>query len=49
MRVLSVGSLNIGVEWAMEYASAAAAIAVSRPGAAPSIPSREEVLAEMGG
>lgn len=38
-----------GVEWAMEYASAAAAIAVTRPGAAPSIPSREEVLAEMGG
>ena len=49
MRVLSFGSLNIGVEWAMEYASAAAAIAVTRPGAAPSIPSREEVLAEMGG
>ena len=38
-----------GMEWAMEYASAAAAIAVTRPGAAPSIPSREEVLAEMGG
>lgn len=37
MRVLSFGSLNIGVEWAMEYASAAAAIAVTRPGAAPSI------------
>ena len=36
------------VEWAMKYASAAAAIAVTRPGAAPSIPSREEVLAEMG-
>ncbi len=35
------------VEWAMEYASAAAAIAVTRPGAAPSIPSRGEVLAEM--
>lgn len=35
------------VEWAMKFASAAAAIAVTRPGAAPSIPSREEVLAEM--
>ena len=34
-----------GVEWAMEFAAAAAAIAVTRPGAAPSIPSREEVLA----
>lgn len=34
--------------WAMEYASAAAAIAVTRPGAAPSIPSREEVLAALG-
>nr|WP_325213041.1 ribokinase [uncultured Oscillibacter sp.] len=37
------------VEQAMEYASAAAAIAVSRPGAAPSIPSREEVLAKPNG
>ncbi len=34
-----------GVEWAMEFAAAAAAIAVTRPGAAPSIPSREEVVA----
>ena len=34
-----------GVEWAMEFAAAAAAIAVTRPGAAPSIPSREAVLA----
>ena len=37
------------VEWSMKYASSAAAIAVTRPGAAPSIPSRAEVLAEMGG
>lgn len=36
-----------GPAWAMEYASAAAAIAVTRPGAAPSIPSREEVLSYM--
>ncbi|WP_325199219.1 ribokinase [Oscillibacter sp.] len=36
-------------EWAVKYASAAAAIAVTRPGAAPSIPSGEEVLAKMGG
>lgn len=36
------------VEWSMKYASAAAAIAVTRPGAAPSIPSRAEVLAAMG-
>lgn len=36
------------VEQAMAYASTAAAIAVTRPGAAPSIPSREEVLAELG-
>ena len=36
------------VEWSMKYASSAAAIAVTRPGAAPSIPSRAEVLAEMG-
>jgi ribokinase len=34
-------------EWAMRYAATAAAIAVTRPGAAPSIPFREEVLAEM--
>lgn len=33
--------------WAMEYASAAAAIAVTRSGAAPSIPSRNEVLAAL--
>ena len=33
--------------WAMEFASVAASIAVTRPGAAPSIPSREEVLAKM--
>ena len=36
------------VEWSMKYAPSAAAIAVTRPGAAPSIPSRAEVLAEMG-
>lgn len=35
------------VEWSMKYASSAAAIAVTRPGAAPSIPSREEVLSYM--
>ena len=35
--------------WAMKYASVAAAIAVTRPGAAPSIPSREEVLSKMEG
>lgn len=33
--------------WAMECASTAAAIAVSRPGAAPSIPMRGEVLGKM--
>jgi len=33
--------------WAMEYASTASAIAVTRHGAAPSIPVREEVLARM--
>ena len=33
--------------WAMEFASVAAAIAVTRPGAAPSIPDREEVLSKM--
>ena len=33
--------------WAMRYASMAAAIAVTRPGAAPSIPNKEEVLARM--
>lgn len=32
---------------ALQYASAAAAIAVSRPGAAPSIPTREETLRRM--
>jgi ribokinase len=31
-------------KWAMQYAAAASAIAVTRLGAAPSIPSREEVL-----
>ena len=35
------------VEQAMEYASVASAIAVARPGAAPSIPTRNEVLAMM--
>ncbi|MCR4818790.1 MAG: ribokinase [Fretibacterium sp.] len=36
-----------GPAWAMKYASVAAAIAVTRPGAAPSIPDREEVLSRM--
>jgi len=35
--------------WAMEYASTASAIAVTRHGAAPSIPERGEVLARMEG
>lgn len=34
--------------WAMRYASVAAGIAVTRPGAAPSIPTKGEVLARMG-
>ena len=34
-------------EWSMKFASNASAIAVTRPGAAPSVPSREEVLAKM--
>ena len=33
---------------ALELAARAAAVAVGRPGAAPSIPSREEVLAQIG-
>lgn len=33
--------------WSMKYAATAAAIAVTRPGAAPSIPERTEVLARM--
>lgn len=33
--------------WAMEYASTASAIAVTRHGAAPSIPAKEEVLLRM--
>lgn len=38
-----------GVRQALEQATAAAAIAVSRPGAAPSIPGKEEVLALLSG
>lgn len=34
-------------EWSMKFASNASAIAVTRPGAAPSVPAREEVLAKM--
>lgn len=34
-------------QWAMRFAANASAIAVTRHGAAPSIPSREEVLAKM--
>lgn len=34
-------------EWAMKFAANASAIAVTRPGAAPSIPSRNEVLAKL--
>ena len=34
-------------EWSMKFASHASAIAVTRPGAAPSVPSREEVLARI--
>ena len=34
-------------EWSMKFASHASAIAVTRPGAAPSVPSREEVLAKI--
>ena len=33
--------------WALRYASVAASIAVSRQGAAPSIPERHEVLGRM--
>lgn len=33
--------------WAMKFAATAAAIAVSRPGASPSIPGKEEVLERM--
>ena len=34
-------------EWAMNFAANASAIAVTRPGAAPSIPSRDEVIAKL--
>lgn len=34
-------------EWSMRFAAHASAIAVTRPGAAPSVPEREEVLAKM--
>ena len=34
-------------EWSMKFAAHASAIAVTRHGAAPSIPSREEVLAQL--
>ena len=34
-------------EWSMKFASHASAIAVTRPGAAPSVPTREEVLAKI--
>ena len=34
-------------EWAMKFAANASAIAVTRPGAAPSIPSRNEVLEKL--
>ena len=36
-----------GAEWAMKFAAHASAIAVTRHGAAPSVPSREEVLAQL--
>lgn len=38
---------RLDVPTAMRYASTAAAIAISRPGASASIPSREEVLGQM--
>ncbi len=34
-------------EWSMRFAAHASAIAVTRPGAAPSVPAREEVLAAL--